>query len=415
MMRSSRRHTLSWRRLLPVAAALTAGVSAALMLYRTDKAPPVESPVVVEACRVSVPDLVQSVETRRGVAFPHPLKLRPAPAELIAKRHLTQWQGTADLRKQAWTALGFRWEPDWPAAEAIAGLAYEEAGSYYDSSTGEFFYDERDAGAVRPGERARLTHALALALVQQLHGAAPLLQDGNDDAAQARASLARADAGTIATACLLTAPPPAADEPAPVPFYAAPRFLRELMAFPAQAGVLLSERLQGFQALDTAWQHPPDSAAAVLRPGTPQVLPCPAPVLPGRQGLYQGVLGDYGIQTLLRTQLTRAEVQEGSRGWAGDAYTLFEGGGLLWRSRWESGSGASAFSLAMSRTLALASGLPDGAVRHSGNDWSATAARSFHIRRLDREVWVITATDPAFLSTALQATALSSELATRTP
>ena len=179
---------------------------------------------------------------------------------------------------------------------------------------------------------------------------------------------------------------------------------------------MLAGRLQGFPAIEEAWRNAPQSTAAVLKPdSTAPPVPCPAPAVPGMNPLHRGVLGFYGIQTLLRTQLTRAEVQDGSAGWRGDAYTLFDGDNLIWDSRWESSARADSFASAMSRTLAMAAGLKETDVRRSGNTWSATAARSFHIYSSDQKVRIITAADPSFIPAALRSAGTSTGTVTRNP
>src|SRR6185295_8222926 len=86
-------------------------------------------PAVEEEDALSITQIASRVEQKRGLKFVRLPQFIATAADVIHERHRAQWrEEDVQLKKRAWCALGFRWEPDWPVADAFAGLAAEMTG-----------------------------------------------------------------------------------------------------------------------------------------------------------------------------------------------------------------------------------------------------------------------------------------------
>lgn len=355
-------------RCLPALCALAMAAGWWAVLQNREEAGVLPAAAAVPGQPERMKDLIRRVEQQRGIAFRPGLQVLPATAAEIQQRHVEDVKtagAAASERRKAWEAMGFRWEPDWPVEEALAGLAAARTGKHFDAAANVLRVEDAEFPHVRPASRPRLTLAVSSALVQQHRQPAALFAGGNEDEALAQAALVEAEAGRVALRCELNAAP-APPETRP-DVYATPRFLRELLAFPATAAASLGSRLEAsgaaFAGFDAAWQTRRFSTAALLEDtaGTVEHLP----TVPDKARL-SGTVGLFGIRTLLKSQLTKEEALRGSTGWRGDRYA-FDGTTLIWISRWQEDATAAAFARSLADVLLLAKGLPPESLHTSGS------------------------------------------------
>ena len=117
----------------------------------------------------------------------------------------------------------------------------------------------------------------------------------------------------------------------------APVFLRDSLEFPYRAGVdfcqvVLSAR-GGWPGFDSVFQKPPVSTQQILHPGLyfrgvaplPVTLPDLTQNLPsGWKALDSNMMGEFGLQEILKQFLAEDRAANLAPVWAGDRYTIYE-------------------------------------------------------------------------------------------
>jgi hypothetical protein len=196
-----------------------------------------------------------------------------------------------------------------------------------------------------------LSHELRHALQDQYASIHDLLPDSVgdfDDRRMAVVSLLEGDATLVMERFLLRRLGGAGDQdllglamPTP-PVEGAPPVLRDQLVLPYILGRSFAQALVksgGWDAVKSAWSHPPESTEQVLHPEKFAAHESPRPVEPpykpssGRL-LNDGVLGEVLTRTLLGEGSDAA-----AAGWGGDRYQVWDVSGktlLVWRSVWDS-------------------------------------------------------------------------------
>jgi hypothetical protein len=397
---------------LLIALLFSAGAATLLLLKTPYQAlPPAATAVTPES-------LAREVEEIRGLHFIHPLKLERVSPEALEKSVRAVMSRTlppaeSQVRLRAALALGLiRPGMEFDAADCLAGSYLEVPAACYLESTATMLVSESFAPEQRPDLTSRLVFHLARALLHQ-HGKIPL-PSGNDDSLLTALAIQHADAAiTLQRHTQRYAGRISAAKVSEVyPYHASPPFLRAIIAFPASTAGNFHTTLRGNDAagetndfLNQLLTRPPQTTAELLHP---ELYPAPArpPVnfertqLPPLPLLAENTLGEFGIRTLFKTQLTATEAESAATGWQGDRYLLFSGSGtgsdhLVWRSRWRTSENASAFLRALAATHLGNAGEP-AQPKHFSGPASFRAGTATHtlLARMDSEHTVTFAASP---------------------
>jgi len=141
----------------------------------------------------------------------------------------------------------------------------------------------------------------------------------------------------------------------------APDIVQEQLIAPYMQGralAMAAYKKGGFALLNELMEHPPRSMEQVLHPEKyldgPDSLDEPVPVelseTRGAEVDFEGRLGEFLIQVLLRGGAARDRANAAAAGWGGDAYAVLrtsEGFRLVWRSVWDSFEDAREFESAL--------------------------------------------------------------------
>jgi hypothetical protein len=321
--------------------------------------------------------LAAEVETIRGLRFTRPLQFRRVPVAELEKKvraAMTAAVPPAEgaLRLRAAFALGLiRAGMEFEAADCLTGSAMEVPAAHYDPASATMWVNDAFSPGTRPDLTLRLVFHLARALVLQQPGhTSPPLPSENDDAFLTGVAVLHADATITSQRHALTF---AAREPGGVivpessTYHASPPFLRAALAFPGSiAGsfhTALREKSAGTDAntlLNRILARQPQTTVELLHPAHYPASPA-APIiinraqLPPLPALTENSLGEFGILTLFKTQLTSTEAEPAAAGLLADRYLLLAGRGpghdhLLWRTRWSTAEDATAFLHALAAT-----------------------------------------------------------------
>jgi len=135
---------------------------------------------------------------------------------------------------------------------------------------------------------------------------------------------------------------------------AAPPYLRDTLLFPYLRGQEYVMRLVaagGSTAVDAAFRQLPASTEQILQPGNrdePRAVTVPPWPATGWRRIGNNVLGQFGIETLLRETVGEFRAQQAAAGWGGDRYHVYERGtngptGVIWASAWDTAHDAEEF------------------------------------------------------------------------
>lgn len=323
---------------------------------------------------VTPESLAGEVEAIRGLRFTTPLRITRVPVAELEKKvraAMTSAVPPAEvaLRVRAAFALGLiRPGMEFDAADCLAGSALEVPAAHYDPATSIMWVNDAFSPDTRPDLTVRLVFHIARALLLQ-HDGAPL-PDGNDDALLTALAVLHADAAITAQRHSQRHAgriPGGVTVPETATYHASPPFLRAVLAFPGNTApnfhAALQEKSPGTDAnafLNGILARPPRATAELLHPETYPAPPS-APVvivrsaLPPLPVLTENSLGELGVRTLCKTQLTSTEAEPAAAGLLADRYLLLAGTGpgqdhLLWRTRWATAEDAAAFLRALAAT-----------------------------------------------------------------
>ena len=156
-------------------------------------------------------------------------------------------------------------------------------------------------------------------------------------------------------------------------FFAAPAFLRRLIAFPYIEGRRFANALflqnGDFSALDAAYSAPPASTEQIIHPEKYGVdypaevsVPLSADALgDGWAVLRRGVMGELFFRSMLESAIgTAARADDAALGWGGDAYALLQSpdgsAALVSSTVWDSAEDATDMAIELRNYLMLTTG-----------------------------------------------------------
>ena len=250
------------------------------------------------------------------------------------------------------------------------GLYGEQIGAFYvpEARALYTFVDLSLSGGL---DRMMLAHELTHALQDQNFDLTklPLKVKDNDDLALATSALLEGDATVLMTqfyaekfersnllgdlGAMLTQQTKNLQD--------APTFVRELLLFPYQHGQKFATSLHmrgGMAQLNRALADPPTSTEQILHPerylgnrDVPTPVTLPEPERKSWEMIWENVMGEFGIQQLLQSNLRAVESQMAAEGWDGDRYRVYESkpdgpAGFIWRSTWDTEQDAVEFEAA---------------------------------------------------------------------
>jgi hypothetical protein len=261
----------------------------------------------------------------------------------------------------------------YPLDEKLLSLLTEQIAGMYDPKSREFFIADWTSVA---DQRMIMAHELTHALQDQ-HFHVEKWQDAakpNDDAELARSAVLEGSATVAMLDYLLRDtgkssldvsdldPSLLLGDPDDSPELAdAPQILRDEMLFPYIPGATFVQHLLkawgGWTGLHKVFENPPTSTQQILHPDLylqgvtqPAVsLPNLGKILPrGWKKLDENLLGEFGLNEVLKQFLGRQRADDLASAWAGDRYAIFErqpGGRVLLvvRLRFSSDTGAARF------------------------------------------------------------------------
>jgi len=197
----------------------------------------------------------------------------------------------------------------------------------------------------------------------------------------------------------------------------APLVVREALLFPYVKGMSFCAHLTAsgdWSRVDGAFRQPPVSTEQILHPkkflaesrDDPTQLQFSQSTIrlgPDWELLKENVLGEFGIEVLLREEVGKKVSRRAAAGWDGDLYRLYgrrtksDSGGevdetfLVWASTWDSETEAIEFVRAAAKHLGVADAesvsAPPGLPK-SEHVWSGARGVSVLIRRAE-DVWLI--------------------------
>ncbi len=375
----------------------------------------------------TAPEVAERVRASRELAFARVPEYVAVPSEEILSRLAAQ--ATAGLtpevvqtRVRAALAMGFV-DSEFDYAAAVANLAQNRPGGFYDESSGRFYY-QSDSSLARADSRELFAGALLPVLIAQNFAAAsPAPEPDNDDALLARLSLFRGDASFSRVRFTLSDRARAnfdkGQAPAPPPVPTAPQYLTETWKWSEDAGNLFVQELHqkgGLAAVNAAYSRPPRSSAEILHmqelyfaplPFDPVKVSFPDTSVNGVPALFSNVAGEAGAFFLARKYFAVDEAEAATAGWAGDRYVVWPGPAehgdhVLWRSVWITEKDAEEFFAAQRTSLMSRHLIPwqkeyDAVPNQFRVD---DPHRIIRLRRDGRTVTLLSATDPAFAKAA---------------
>ena len=260
-------------------------------------------------------------------------------ADLI-EEIIAEWFTAEDaaILQQLYLALDFLDEDD-DLFQMVSDLYSGQVVGFYDDDTDEMFVSN-DGPQLDFNSKSTFAHELVHGLQDQHFDLDLFLPEDSDnyDMDQARRALVEGDASLLTWDYIrkhltweervLTQADTAFEEPA--------RILREELAFPYVQGsefVYALFQYGSWEAVDAAYQDPPQSTEQILHPekylereAPVQVLvPELAPTLGDTWTLLDaGVLGEFVLTIYLENQLSPFQAARASEGWGGDRYRLVQ-------------------------------------------------------------------------------------------
>ena len=280
-------------------------------------------------------------------------------------------------------------DPELDYYQLTVDLLTEQVAGYYDSDSGELFVisEESDLSA---DQKVTMSHEIVHALQDQHFGLDPYDEDSTDfDALTAFAALTEGDASwaMIQYAIQYLTQEEinefvsgAGAQPSSPTLDSAPRYIREGLLFPYEAGFAFMEALineGGIEAVNAAFENPPVSTEQILHPETyisePRDLPLEVdiPNLAGTlddgwEETYAGTLGEFDLVILLEENGIE-DAGDAALGWGGTHFEMWSDGEALltvMATRWDTEQDAAEFDEALRQTLA--SYEPDGDIWTDG-------------------------------------------------
>lgn len=326
------------------------------------------------------PELIMRAEEKFGLAFlAEPLVHRLADDELgqvIAAFHASRTgrDGLA-LREEAARLIGWigpddRWPEDLAAADAVAGVWFDESGG------GGFLGDRFSVQTV--GDQAALMGLVARILLHQHFP--PASDHPGDDAARARAALHHGAAALAADRYFRENKDPArqpddgGDDPSAAAASATrparpSGFAAGLASFREAAGKSFAARLlaEGSGHLLGALEHPPATTRGILQPDAPQPRPPETAARMSGPSKLDESAGQLGLTLWLEAHGDPQAASGLATAWTDDRYQLLDGG-LVWDIRLDDPAAADQMEAAMLAKIADDAGVAAAAA----GEWITT-------------------------------------------
>lgn len=281
--------------------------------------------------------------------------------------------GEIDKAQKMLRLLGLIEADDDLMVELLKILSSDIAG-YYDQETRELrIVDDNGLGAI---DEITLAHEVTHALQDQnysLNTFLPADGSGNDDLDLARKALVEGDASLVELQYFQNImdrdrQEEAIDESSEmVSSYGGPPYIEATLTFPYEDGLEFVSYLKeegGWQAVNDAYAHPPESTEQIIHPwkylSGERPVEVRIPALPELESgdwqmIEENVAGEFDLAQLLDSM----EVDNSSRaaaGWGGNRYRYYEHGDgrqvLVMLTAWDSEKDAEEFSEALNEGLA---------------------------------------------------------------
>ena len=302
--------------------------------------------------------------------------------------------------------------------ELQISLLTEQVAGYYDSDTGELVVIGEEA-ALNADQKVTMSHEITHALQDQHFGLGRYEDDDTDfERVTAFQALTEGDATwtmvqwAIANLSMeeISEFLEAGEEFDSPTFDSAPRYIRESLTFPYNAGFQFVEALieeGGLEAVNAAFDDPPTTTEQILNPelyiGEPRNEPLEVslpdlsgPLGEGWENVYEGTLGVFDLNILLEEN----GVSNGSQAtqeWGGTRFVMYESEDDLLTvlsTLWETEEAATRFNEALRQTMAEYE--QDGDIWFDGERYHAIISGG------DRVI-LTTSTNPDALRAALDA------------
>jgi hypothetical protein len=243
--------------------------------------------------------------------------------------------------------------------EVMLSMYDEQVAAFYDPDE-QTLCTFKDATFSRNIDKMLLAHELTHALQDQHFDFRkfPLKVKDNDDRMLAAMAVIEGDATVLMTRWFVTNGNTqnmledlgAMMKQNTTKLLAAPPYLRETLLFPYLRGQEYAMRLDA-EALNAAFRKLPASTEQILHAGNqdePRDVKVPDFNQPGWRRIGNNVLGEFGIEVLLRESVGEFRAQLAATGWGGDRYHVYENGtngptGVLWATEWDTPRDAEEF------------------------------------------------------------------------
>lgn len=266
---------------------------------------------------------------------------------------------------------------------AMLSMYDEQVAAFYDTDD-RMLCTFKDGGFSGNLDKMLLAHELTHALQDQNFdlGKLPLKLKDNDDRVLAAMALIEGDATVLMTQWFaenanrqnLLEDFGVMMRQNTAKLLAAPPYLCETLLFPYTHGqeyVMSLFARGGTAAIDAAFRQPPASTKQILHPGNhdmPRDVTVPSFDRPGWRRIGNNVVGEFGIEVLLRETVGAFRAQQAAQGWAGDRYYVYERGtngptGMIWATEWDTARDAGEFEDAYQEML-LKTKLPPAVQTH---------------------------------------------------
>lgn len=286
-------------------------------------------------------------------------------------------QEQADLDRDLLWMLRLIDDPALDYYQLTVDLLTEQVAGYYNSDTGELFVISEE-GDLSADQKVTMSHEIVHALQDQHYGLDPYDEDSTDfDRLTAFTALIEGDASWAMIQYAiqhLTAEEinefvtgAAAREGSPT-LDSAPRYIRDGLLFPYEAGFAFVEALiaeGGIDAVNAALEDPPVSTEQILHPekyiSEPRDLPLEVDIPDLSQALgdgweetYNGTLGEFDLLLLLEENGVRS-AGSAAEGWGGTGFEMWSDADAMltvMATRWDTEEDAAEFDEALRQTLA---------------------------------------------------------------
>lgn len=316
----------------------------------TAEAPPITAPDlsglqgVSEEVRAQIADLMADAQEVRGLPFlttPTITALSDEEFEARIKTLLAEDSEDLPADESLYKMLGLLADQA-DLSTILDDLYGEQAYGYYDGDEGEVVVRARDDRLTQV-QRSTLFHEFVHALTDQHFDQSEnwreLIDAGKLDQARAYQAMFEGDASWSEVLWIRTLPQSEIGEllaemlqiETPI-LNAAPRFLRETLVFPYDAGLSFAQHLYmsdgGWSSLNDAYVSMPElpgSTEQIITPedytrDLPMIVDIPDVSVPGYELQTTSVWGEEGFRVLLNQGTGTSTMAEAADGWGGDSY-----------------------------------------------------------------------------------------------